>query len=220
MVFSIFLLYLYCMHTYTTYNKVAWFYDGLCRLVLGSMVKKSQTDLLSFIPANASILLVGGGTGWILEEITKLHPAGLQITYVDISSKMIEHSKKRNVGTNTLEFITAPIENIDLAGCSYDIIFTPFLLDGLLQSTYHTVFKKLDACLKTGGKWLYVDFQISDTSSFWQKALLKFMYLFFRLSCKIEAVRLPVVDIDFAAYRVLNKRTYGKDFIISLALQK
>ena len=208
------------MRTFTNYNRVTWFYDRLCRLVLGPMMQKSQTDLLSFIPVNASILIVGGGTGWILEEITKLHPAGLQITYVDVSSKMIDRSKKRNVGANAVNFIEASIEEISLTDGRYDIVFTAFLIDGLPQATYHKVFKKLDASLKVNGTWLYVDFQVSDKSSIWQKALLKFMYFFFRITCKIEAAQLPIVDIEFSAYHLLRRRTYRKNFIVSMALQK
>jgi ubiquinone/menaquinone biosynthesis C-methylase UbiE len=208
------------MRIFTTYNKVAWFYDGLCSLVFGSAVKQSQIDLLPFIEANTSILIIGGGTGWILEEIAKLHPSGLQISYVDISSEMIKRSEKRKTGANVIEFIEASIESFPLTDKTYDVIFTPFLLDGFSQLTYHKVFKKLDAALKTNGRWLYADFQLSKASSTKQKLVLKFMYLFFRSTCKIEAVQLPFVDNDFAAYKVLSKRTYAKDFIISQAFQK
>ena len=208
------------MHTSTTYNGVAWLYDVLCRLVLGCSVKKSQTDLLPFIPENARVLIVGGGTGWILEDLAKQNAGSLRIRYIDISSKMIERSKRRKAGNHTIEFIQAAIEEVNLAGSSYDVVFTPFLLDGLSQAACEQVCKKLDACLKPGGIWLYVDFQISATSSFRQKALLKTMYLFFRITCHIKAAKLPALESSFILYQTISRRTYGKDFIVSQVFQK
>ena len=68
------------------YDNSAWFYDRLSRLIYGKALVRSQVYLLRYIPAGSIILIAGGGTGWILEEISKLHPSGLKITYVEISS--------------------------------------------------------------------------------------------------------------------------------------
>ena len=102
------------MSNSVNYNRIAWFYDGLCSLVFGSDIKKAQIELLPFIPKNANILIIGGGTGWIIDEITKTHSTGLSITYIDVSAKMIQLSKKRNFAFNEIEFIETSIENIEL----------------------------------------------------------------------------------------------------------
>jgi ubiquinone/menaquinone biosynthesis C-methylase UbiE len=36
------------------------------------------------------VLLVGGGTGWVLDEISKLNRKNISVVYVEKSSKMIE----------------------------------------------------------------------------------------------------------------------------------
>ena len=56
----------------SNYDNSAWFYDGLSRVVYGNALISSQVYLLQFIPSNATILIVGGGTGRLLEEIAKI----------------------------------------------------------------------------------------------------------------------------------------------------
>ena len=142
----------------TNFNYIALFYDRLCQFVFGNAIKKSQIDLLPFMPTDATVLIIGGGTGWIIDEIIKIRPSGLNVTYVDISSKMIALSKKRNKGMNTFEFIEASIENVQFTEKKYDIILTPFIFDVLPQSSCQQVFEKLSISLKTKGLWLYADF--------------------------------------------------------------
>src|ERR1700722_7934923 len=110
------------------FNNSAWFYDALSRLVYGRALINAQLFLLKFIPANSKVLIAGGGTGLILEEITNLHPAGLNITYVEIAPKMMRLSEKRNTGSNAVTFINAAIENVTLTK-DFDVVITPFLFD-------------------------------------------------------------------------------------------
>ena len=55
------------------FNTVARPYDFISRLVFGDSLVEAQTSLLHYIPSNSQILIVGGGTGWILEEISKIN---------------------------------------------------------------------------------------------------------------------------------------------------
>jgi hypothetical protein len=48
------------------YNNSAWFYDRLSRMVYGRALINAQVYLLQYVPAGASVLIAGGGTGWIL----------------------------------------------------------------------------------------------------------------------------------------------------------
>lgn len=208
------------MSNRTNFNSIAPFYDGLCQLVFGQRVKKAQIESLKFIPAGSSILIVGGGTGWILDEISKIHPSGLTITYIDKSSKMIELSKKRSVCTNAVTFINDAVENVNLSNQSYDVILTPFLLDCFSQSTFQSVFEKLNDSLKTKGLWLNIDFCLSSESKFWQKAMVKIMYAFFSLTCRIEAKRLPSLSVSFAPYALINRKMFCNNFIKMQVFQK
>jgi len=82
------------------FNNSAWFYDPLSRVVYGKALVNAQSWLLNYIPKKANVLIVGGGTGWILEELTRIHPDDLTITYVEIAANMIALSEKRITGNN------------------------------------------------------------------------------------------------------------------------
>src|SRR5690242_776268 len=103
------------------YNNSAWFYDRLSRLVYGKALINAQVYLLGFIPTASKILIAGGGTGWILEELSKIHPSGLDITYVEISANMTALSQKRQTGQNKVIFVNDAVENVKLAA-DFDVV--------------------------------------------------------------------------------------------------
>ena len=173
----------------SNYDHIAGFYDRLSRLVFGSSIVRAQVCLLPFIPAGARILIIGGGTGWILEEIAALHPQGLTIDYIESSAKMIAISQKRNRQKNSVQFIHQPIEDYVLT-TPYDVIITPFLFDNFPKDKIAYIFEKLHAYLKSNGLWLYADFTSGTGNPFWQKILLRIMYLFFRVTGAIETQKL------------------------------
>ncbi|MBW4890263.1 class I SAM-dependent methyltransferase [Mucilaginibacter sp. HMF5004] len=203
----------------SNYDNSASFYDALSRLTFGKTLIRSQVYLLPFIPEKAKVLIVGGGTGWILEEIAKVHPTGLDITYVEISAKMAALSQKRNAGNNSVSFVNNPIEEVALS-TDYDVIFTPFLFDNFTDETLPGVFYHIHRSLKSQGLWLCADFQI--TGKLWQKALLKSMYFFFKLLCGIDTTTLPDIEAQFTKhnYKKKSAKTFFADFIISTQHQK
>jgi ubiquinone/menaquinone biosynthesis C-methylase UbiE len=196
------------------FNNSAWFYDRLSRLVYGKALIKAQVYLLRFIPPNSNVLIVGGGTGWILEKIAKIYPSGLQCTYVEVAPKMMALSKKRDAGDNQVVFINEAIENVSFP-MDFDIVITPFLFDNFTEQTFKQVFNRIHSLLKPGGLWLNCDFQLKG--KWWQKVLLKSMFLFFRLICDIEASALPAIDKQFeqCGYSTIASQTFFGEFIIS-----
>ena len=220
------------------YDRIARYYDVLSRMVFFRAQLKAQIDQLHFIPANSSVLIVGGGTGWILEEIAKLHSFGLRITYVEISAKMLELSRKRNVRDNQVTFVHSPAEELsksipedhdqnraeDLkqnAPATYDVILTAFLFDNFQQQTITKVFNLLDQSLNPSGFWLFSDFYHSEGKK-WQSYLLKAMYLFFKQISNIEARQLLSTEHCFheQSYHILQTRFYYGKFIKSVVYQK
>jgi ubiquinone/menaquinone biosynthesis C-methylase UbiE len=196
------------------YNNSAWFYDRLSRLVYGKALVEAQVFLLQFIPQHSRILIAGGGTGWILDEITKLHPSGLAITYIEVAPKMMELSQKRSTGDNEVVFITEPVENVSLK-TGFDAVITPFLFDNFKEETLQKVFGHLHSAIKPGGLWLNADFQLSG--KWWQHVLLNSMFLFFRVICNIEASRLPEIEKQFGEhnYEAIEQKTFFGGFIVS-----
>jgi ubiquinone/menaquinone biosynthesis C-methylase UbiE len=203
----------------SNYDNSAWFYDRLSKVVYGDALVKAQIYLLQYIKPNSSILIAGGGTGWILEELAKRYSSGLQITYVEISANMMALSQKRNWAYNQVTFINAPVEDVAL-DLNFDVIFTPFLFDNFREDTLQKVFDHLHQLLKPDGIWLNTDFQL--TGKWWQNALLRSMFLFFRILCRIETSVLPDINKRFEehSYPVIAEKTFFGDFILSMALQK
>lgn len=205
------------------YNHIAPVYDSLSRLVFGRAQVNVQRDLLASVVASSRILIVGGGTGWILEELAALCPAGLAITYVEISSEMLRIAKRRPIGSNLVEFLAEDIQDYSAAKCSYDVIITPFLFDNFLNSTAKKVFFQLDALLSAKGIWLYADFYLDPRKeSSWKKGLLFLMYKFFGCVCRIEAQTLVDMAPYFqgAGYRELFCSFRYAGFIKGIVYQK
>lgn len=179
------------------YDHVARYYDWLSGLIFGNTLRKVQIAVLPAIPANSKVLIAGGGTGWILEEITKIHPRGVAITYVELSSKMIEIARKRNFRENSVQFIKCPVESF-ISNTSYDVIITPFLFDNFKKEKAEAVFYRLHHQLKEGGIWLFSDFAYhAEKDAIWKGTLLKVMYAFFQRVCDVEATELPSLSNYF-----------------------
>lgn len=198
----------------SNYDNAAWFYDRLSRMFYGKTLVKAQTHFLHLIPANAKVLIVGGGTGWILEEVAKTHPAGLSVTYVEVSEKMMALAKQRDAAANDVIYINAPVEDTGLQP-GFDMVITPFLLDSLSPASFDVVFNRLHNLLKPSGLWLNIDFQLSG--KWWQPVLLKSMYFFFRIIGCVENVELPLIRQWFVDYEytVMAEQTFYKDFIVA-----
>jgi ubiquinone/menaquinone biosynthesis C-methylase UbiE len=201
------------------FDNSAWFYDRLSRLVYGKALVRAQVYLLQYIPAGSNILIAGGGTGWILEEIAKLHPSGLKITYVEVSARMTTLSSKRDIGKNQVTFINQPVEHLS-DQIAYDVAITPFLFDNFTEETLQTVFKHIHTRLKPDGLWLNNDFR--PTGKWWQTFLLQSMILFFRIICRIEAKELPEIEKCFEKYqlKIIKRKDFFGEFILSTVYQK
>ena len=194
------------------YNNAAWFYDSLAGLVYGKAVIKSQVYLLGHIPANTNILIVGGGTGWVIDELTRIQTSGLNITYVEIAANMMALSQKRNLGDNKVTFINDAIENIKLPA-NFDVVLTPFLLDNFTEHNLLKIFNSINQLLKPKALWLNTSFQL--TGQWWQVVLLKTMFIFFKLLCNVEANKLPGIDQCFGehGYKLIKQQQFFGNFI-------
>lgn len=196
------------------YDNSAWFYDRLSHMVYGRALVNAQLYLLQFVKAGQRVLIAGGGTGWILEELCKLYPSGLEIVYVEISANMIALSRKRDVRNNQVDFINAPVEEVKFDKL-FDTIITPFLFDNFTQANAQAIFNHVGSLLKLDGTWLNCDFRL--TGKWWQRFLLKSMLVFFRMICHIEAKALPDIDGLFkkGGYEVVEERSFFGEFVIA-----
>ena len=204
---------LFLFMTKGNYDKVAPYYDFLSSLVYGDAINKANAYLVSFIPPQSTVLIIGGGTGKILQQIASIQPFGLKIYFVEKSVKMIGLAKDKDVGENQVTFVNDAIENVSFTEV-FDVVITPFLFDNFSDDTATEIFFKTDKFLKREAMWLFADFRARTV---WQTALLKLMYLFFRLTCNIEAKQLPDISLLFkkTGYKLQHQQSFFSDFIFS-----
>ena len=205
----------------TNYDKIAGTYDFLSRLIFGQQIIEAQVSLFKYIPSGSSILIVGGGTGWILERLAEKHPQGSEIDYIESSERMLALSQKRDIKENIINFTHMPIEDF-MTDKQYDVIITPFLFDNFRKEKLEFVFTKLDNLLKPDGLWLYTDFDHDNSQKYlWQKLLLKAMYFFFQHLSTVEAKELSSIEEYFTpSYSIESDQSFYFKFIRSVAYRK
>jgi len=203
------------------YDHAASFYDRLAQLIFGSTIRKSQFSLLHYNFSNSKIIIVGGGTGAILEELGKLKTDPLTITFIEISEKMLRKAKKKNAGCHKVKYIHSDVEHFT-TNDSFDIIITPFLFDNFTADKAKQVFNHLNAMLDREGIWLFTDFYISSETPLWQRLLLKLMYRFFKILARVEANQLPDTASLFAnaAYSCERETFFYGNFIRAAIYRK
>ncbi|MBC6109124.1 class I SAM-dependent methyltransferase [Pedobacter fastidiosus] len=206
---------------FNNYDKIANHYDTLSRLVFFKSQVNAQINQLKYLPKDRMVLIVGGGTGWILEEIAKIHSSGLKIVYVEISEKMIQLSQKRSYAENDVQFINQGIEDFE-SSILFDVILTPFLFDNFSEQRAVMVFEKLNGFLEPNGLWFLVDFSLGNgIGDWWKSLLLNSMYRFFKLLSVVEASQLVEMRPYFSKqYELLREDFYYSNFIKASIFRK
>jgi len=168
------------------YNRIAGIYDGLARIVFGKSMVQSQTIFLDQLKDCKAVLVLGGGTGWWLNDLLKKHPH-LSITFVDLSSEMIRIAKEKLEVKDQVDFIHGTIEDVNLAR-KFDGVILFYFLDLFLEKDLEKVLQKIMANTISDSVWLVSDF-ISKKK--WHTVFLRLMYLFFSLSTGLNSKNLP-----------------------------
>ncbi|MFY0626539.1 MAG: class I SAM-dependent methyltransferase [Reichenbachiella sp.] len=163
------------------FNGVAPIYDFLARFVFGNTILKSQVYYLDEIKDGDSVLIIGGGTGRLLEYVRAKNVA---IDYIEPSDKMVERAKKRNFRPS-INFYKERFEDFKDSR-DYDIIICPFFLDLFSEATLNETLSKIKGLLSKKGKVIVTDFS-SHLDSWYSKILLRLMHLFFRWTASLES---------------------------------
>ena len=169
------------------FNRIAFIYDFLAKLVYGHHIVDAQEYFLNKIRDYSKILIMGGGSGWLLAALLKKKP-NCEVWYIEASGKMIALSKIKVDKKHKVHFVHGTEENIP-SSIQYDVVIANFYLDLFADRQLTHVISKIRASLKGESLWVVTDF--IDGNRWWQKALLKTMYLFFRITCSLESHDLP-----------------------------
>ena len=197
------------------YDPVARYYDMLAQLVFFGSIRKAQIVHFMKIKPAAKVLVVGGGSGWILNYLPSFCSS---VTYIEPSRKMMEKSRNRKVAF-PVTFIQNLLENTDLQ-MQYDVIITNFFFDQFHNSKGNKIAGKIANHLKKDGMWIVTDFE--GSGKWWQNALLNAMYYFFATTTGIFASHLPEWQrsVEKAGVVMQDKRLFFRKFIVSINYRK
>ncbi|WP_421764076.1 class I SAM-dependent methyltransferase [Ekhidna sp.] len=162
------------------FNLIAPLYDMLGRIVFEKALLSSQEKFVDTIKKEDTVLIIGGGTGKILEKI----PHCKNVVFLDLASSMIRRAKKRSC-YSPVSFIHADFLVYALQD-KYDAIICPFFLDCFEIQGLMKVITKIHGRLKPDGKLIITDFERNIINPF----LLKAMLIFFKLFSKLETNKL------------------------------
>ncbi len=178
------------------FDRVAAFYDPLARLVFGSSLQRAQLWLLPFIPDDATILIIGGGSGWLLQQVL-IQTSPKHILYVEASEKMLQKARQQTSAPSIVTFRHGTEASLQ-PDEQFDVIITPFILDLYPEPRLTQLMHRLHAALRPKGLWLFADFWPAEQKPpMWQKLLAKSMYLFFGLLSNVQARHLPNYSLYF-----------------------
>lgn len=171
------------------FDIIAPVYDVLASLVFGKSIRNAQLHYLSEIRDGSRVLILGGGTGWLLAELLRINP-DCQVWYIEASAKMLEKARKKiaTLPRACVHFIHGTEEQLPLH-VGYDAVITNFYFDLFSSSSLVKPMKNIGKSFLPSGKLLVSDF--TETNLWWQSAMLSAMYLFFRWVSGIEATQLP-----------------------------
>ena len=204
----------------SNFNLIAPVYDPLAHLVYGNNLIRAKKEFFQKIPPGARILLMGGGTGNILNDIFENNPS-LQIDFVEPSHAMIRIARKRLQGKfqTRVNFICGDHRSIP-AGISYNAVTSFFVLDCFKQEEAFEFCKAITAGLEQNGTWLFADFFYTENKL--QRGLIWFMYRFFRTVANIPANKLPDYNalMEQLNFRMIDERYFLKGLIRSQILQR
>jgi tRNA (cmo5U34)-methyltransferase len=191
------------------FDRIAWIYDFLAFLVFGRTLNNAQKALLPKIPRNSRILIIGGGSGWLLREIV-LQCQPRHVLYVEASAQMLQLSRSQvqSLGEEApVEFRLGNEKVIQLSD-EVDVVICPFFLDLFTtERLRNSILPRLTQSLSADGIFLITDF-VPSKSTFHQ-LLIQIMYWFFGQIARIEANQLPPYDL------LLNELPLRKSFFQS-----
>ncbi|MEO5976104.1 MAG: methyltransferase domain-containing protein [Chryseolinea sp.] len=171
------------------FDALAGIYDTLAKVVFGRSIKDAQCVMLSELSGANTILIIGGGTGWLLDEVLKINQTS-QIWYVDASSNMVSQARRRceRLNSKQVKFVQGT-ENELPDQPTFDAVIANFYFDMFSPASLQVVMKRIKESMEPGAVLIATDF--TKSKRLWHALLLGTMYRFFRIASKLEAGTLP-----------------------------
>jgi tRNA (cmo5U34)-methyltransferase len=183
-----------------SFDRVAPFYPALETLVFGGALTRARNRALysaEDISGGAHWLLLGEGNGRFLLELFRKHPRA-DVTCLEPSARMRESQRARllkNLAEAPETWAQVPLRVQDWAApeARFARIVTHFFLDLFGDDEIDAVVGKISSSAAPGARWCVAEFAPARAplNAALSRALIRTMYLFFRLSANLRTRRLP-----------------------------
>lgn len=193
------------------FDHIAPLYDRLVRLIFGNAMYRAQTRYLNDVEEDARVLILGGGTGWLLAELLSVKPL-CSVVYIDASKKMIALARQKvGASTQKVSFIHGTEKDIPV-GSSFDVIITHFYLDLFDPPACRQACSIVQSFCHQRSLWLACDFM---KVKWWHAAMLWLMYTFFRFTSDLRTKAIPDwrKSIQNAGFSEIRAEYFFKKFI-------
>jgi ubiquinone/menaquinone biosynthesis C-methylase UbiE len=189
------------------FDRIAPIYDSFKRVMFGDQLDRIVEGAVECIPSSSSVLIIGGGTGEILNYL----PENCEVDYIEKSGKMIQRAKtQKREGVNFIhqDFLCVKTEK------QYSFVICPFFLDLFNQNNLEKTIEQIMILLKPDGKLIVIDFEGENR---WHHLLITLMYLFFRVTTNIETGQLLNINavILSKGLRMIHEEARIKGLIYS-----
>lgn len=183
------------------FDLVAPFYDSVLKFVFGKSIHKLEAEFIAQLQAKPNCLVIGGGSGRILEPFIK-HEKATNYFYADFSDEMIAKTKRRFSNYETLPSISYANDWRTFDQTSFDFIVLPFILDCYGEAKIQSLVQELSSKLSPQGEIIFVDFNLETEygfrKSWWKVQFIHLLYFFFNLISAVDTKRLaPFNQIFF-----------------------
>lgn len=197
------------------FGRVARVYDQLAQVVFGQAQRRAQLAALrAGLPLAGpapQVLVLGGGPGWVLTELLRQCPAA-RVLYLETSAAMLARAQARLARRSPekqsqVAFRQGSERNLR-PGEQFDAVITFFVLDCFTLDDFPGALARLQAARRPGAPWLVADFR--PPHRWWQRGLLRAMYLFFGAAVGLRARQLPPWPTALA--KICNAMIYQSNF--------
>jgi SAM-dependent methyltransferase len=202
-------------------DRIARWYRPLEYLVFGRALERRRFELLGQVGEVRRALILGDGDGRFTAEFVKRNPQAL-VDSVELSGGMLALAQARlwrlKLDSERVRFFQDDARTIDLEG-EYDLIVTHFFLDCFDGEQVRNLVGRVSERCVPGGRWLVSEFSIpaAGVRRVAFAALIRFMYLFFRVATGLEVNRLPDYAPVLAAngFRILRQCSAAGGLLVS-----
>jgi tRNA (cmo5U34)-methyltransferase len=208
------------------FGPLARVYDFLSSLVFGRALRRAQQAALQaglpLAGASPRVLVLGGGPGWVLTELLRQCPTA-QVLYLETSAAMLDLAQARlRRQLPRLEGQVAFRQGSEQAlkpTEQFDVLITFFVLDCFEPAAFPAGIARLQAARRPAALWLVADF--CPPQRWWQRVLLRTMYLFFGVAVGLRAQQLPPWPSALLAMGLKQhyQSTHYAGFILSQVLR-